>query len=44
MVLPLTSLICLSNSSAQLDPQLSLPEGVIARIGKGGIKTTKFFS
>ncbi len=37
------SLIGLSNSSAQLDPQLSLPEGVIARIGKGGIKTTKFF-
>jgi len=41
--LPLISLISLSNSIAQEDPQLNLPEGVIARIGKGGIKTIRFF-
>lgn len=43
IILPLISIIGLPNSTAQLDPQLSLPEGVIARIGKGGIKTIKFF-
>ena len=43
IILPLISLIGLSNSSAQLDPQLSLPSDVKARIGKGGVKTIKYF-
>lgn len=43
IILLLISFVGLPNSTAQLDPQLSLPEGVIARIGKGGIKTIEFF-
>ena len=35
--------MCLSNSNAQEDPQLSLPLGVKARIGKGGVKQIKYF-
>ena len=32
-----------SYAFGQLDPQLSLPEGVKARIGKGGVKMIKYF-
>ena len=35
--------MCLTNSNAQEDPQLSLPSGAIARIGKGGVKQIKYF-